>query len=478
MAGGQKEACAAERYLRESEGKGDEAMQAHQTDFSKGSVYRNILEVAIPMTIAQVLNLLYNIVDRIYLGRIPETGTLSLTGVGLCFPIITLISAFTLLFGNGGGPLCAMELGKKNKEEAGKLMGNTFALLVLTGALLTVFGLAFYKPVLYVFGASDTTFPFARDYIRIYLLGTVFVMVSVGMNPFVNCQGFGNMGMLTVLIGAVMNIILDPLFIFVLGLGVKGAAIATILSQFISAAWVISFLRGKKVELTLQRKDMKLQWERVGRITSLGLSGFMMAFTNGLVQVACNSTLQQYGGDLYVGVMTILNSVREIFTMPVTGITNGASPVMSFNYGEKAFERVKKAIKFETLVCVIYTFAAWGVLRLFPEIFIRLFNNDKELIQASIPALHIYFFGFCFMALQFSGQCVFVALGKAKKATFFSILRKGIIVVPLTFLLPRVAGLGVDGVFWAEPISNLLGGTACFATMLATVLPELKEKKN
>lgn len=451
-------------------------MQAHQTDFSKGSVYKNILEVAIPMTIAQILNLLYNIVDRIYLGRIPETGTLSLTGVGLCFPVITLISAFTLLFGNGGGPLCAMELGRRNHKEAGKLMGNTFSMLILTGFVLTVLGLVFYKPILYAFGASDTTFPYASSYIRIYLFGTVFVMISVGMNSFVNCQGFGNMGMLTVLIGAVMNILLDPVLIFIFHMGVRGAAVATIVSQGCSAAWVLRFLTGKKAILRLKREDMVIDWRRVRQITSLGLSGFMMAFTNGLVQVACNSTLQQYGGDLYVGVMTILNSVREIFTMPVTGLSNGASPVMSFNYGEKAYKRVKQAIKFSTSVCVTYTFIAWGILRLFPGMFIRLFNEEQVLIEASIPALHIYFFGFCFMALQFSGQAVFVALGKAKKATFFSLLRKAFIVVPLTFLLPRIGNLGVDGVFWAEPISNLLGGMACFITMLITVLPELKEK--
>lgn len=448
-------------------------MKAHQTDFSKGSVYRNILEVAVPMTIAQVLNLLYNIVDRMYLGRIPKTGTYALTGVGLCFPIITLISAFTLLFGNGGGPLCAMELGKGNREEAGKLMGNTFSMLLLTGVLLTVIGMVFYKPILYLFGASDVTFPYARSYIRIYLVGTLFVMITVGMNPFINSQGFGNVGMLTVLIGAVLNIVLDPFFIFALGMGVRGAALATVLSQLCSAIWVLRFLTGRRASLRLQRGDMRIQWRRVRAIMSLGLSGFMMSFTNGLVQIACNATLQNYGGDLYVGVMTILNSVREIFTMPVTGITNGASPVMSFNYGEKAYGRVKQAIKFVALVTVCYTLFAWGILKVMPEVFIRLFNDEADLLQAAVPALHIYFFGFCFMALQFAGQCVFVALGKSRKATFFSLFRKVIIVVPLTVLLPRIGGLGVDGVFWAEPISNLIGGTACFVTMLLTVLPEL-----
>lgn len=451
-------------------------MKTHQTDFSHGSVYRNILEVAVPMTFAQLLNLLYNIVDRMYIGRIPEVGTLALTGVGLCFPIITLITAFTYLFGNGGAPLCAMERGRGNDEEAEKLMGNTFTMLLITGVILMVIGFVFYKPILYLFGASDVTFPYAGEYITVYLFGTLFVMISLGMNPFINSQGFGNMGMLTVLLGAVMNIVLDPLFIFVFGMGVRGAAVATVLSQFISAAWVLRFLTGKRAVLHLKKEAMKIQWRRVRNIMALGVSGFIMAFTNSLVQIVCNATLQVYGGDLYVGIMTVLNSVREIFTMPVMGLTNGASPVMSYNYGERAYGRVKKAIGFITVVCAAYTLVAWGILQVIPEFFIHLFNSEPELVSKGVPALHIYFFGFVFMALQFSGQSVFVALGKARKATFFSLFRKVIIVVPLTILLPMLDSLGVDGVFWAEPISNLLGGCACFFTMLLTVLPELKNR--
>ena len=452
-------------------------MRAHQTDFSRGNVYRNILEVAIPLTLAQLLNLLYNVVDRIYIGRIPEVGTLALTGVGLCFPVISLVTAFTYLYGNGGSPLCAMERGRGNKEEAEKIMGNSFILLVYTGVILMTLGFIFYKPFLYLFGASDATFPYAGSYMRIYLLGTVFVMISVGMNPFINSQGFGNIGMLTVLIGAVLNIILDPVFIFVFHMGVQGAALATILSQFCSALWVLRFLTGKRAVLKLKKEAFRLRWKRVKSILGLGVSGFIMAFTNSLVQIVCNSTLQTFGGDIYVGVMTVLSSVRDICTMPVMGLTNGASPVMSFNYGEKAYDRVKKAIRFVTVICVTYTFAAWGLLKLIPEVFIHIFNTDPQLVVRSIPALHIYFFGFCFMALQFTGQSVFVALGKSKQATFFSLLRKAIIVVPLTLILPHMAGLGVDGVFWAEPVSNLFGGCACFFTMLATVMPELKKEK-
>ena len=419
-------------------------MKVHQTDFSKGNVYRNILEVAIPMTLAQLLNLLYNVVDRMYIGRIPGAGTTALTGVGVCFPLITLITAFTYLYGNGGSPLCSMELGREHHEEA---------------------------------EASDTTFAYAREYIRIYLIGTPFVMISLGLNPFINAQGFGNMGMLTVLIGAVLNIVLDPLFIFVLHMGVKGAALATIISQMCSGIWVLRFLTGKKAILHLKKEAMKLQWKRVKAILSLGVSAFVMQFTNSLVQIFCNSTLQVWGGDIYVGVMTVLTSIREIVTMIVHGLTNGSAPVMSFNYGEKAYGKVKQAIKFVTVTCFCYAMFVWGIIKVMPGFFIRIFNSQPEMITRGVPALHIYFFGFCFMALQFTGQSVFVALGKSKRATFFSIFRKVIIVVPLTVFLPHIGNLGVDGVFWAEPISNLIGGCACFFTMLLTILPELKEGK-
>ena len=356
-------------------------------------------------------------------------------------------------------------------------MGNTFAMLMLTAAVLMAAGYLFYRPVLYAFGASDITFPYASVYIRIYLAGTFFVMISLGMNPFINSQGFARTGMLTVLIGAVLNIFLDPLLIFGLHMGVSGAAVATIFSQFCSALWVLKFLTGKRSELHLRRSSMKLSAVRVRSIISLGVSGFVMAFTNSLVQVVCNTTLHTWGGDIYVGVMTVLNSIREIFSMPIMGLVNGSTPVMSFNYGAGSFDRVKKAIRFITLAGFVFTTSVWLLLRVAPEPFIRIFNSDPLMIEKGIPALHIYFFGFCFMVFQFSGQATFVALGKAKRATFFSLLRKAFIVVPLTILLPHIGNLGVDGVFWAEPISNVVGGCACFFTMLKTVMPELSEKK-
>ena len=453
-------------------------MKAHQTDFSKGNVYKNILELAVPMTMAQLINLLYNIVDRVYIGRIPEQGTLALTGLGLCFPIITMVSAFANLFGMGGAPLCSIERGKGEIREAEKIMGTSFSMMILCGVLLTILGLIFNRPILYAFGASDATYPFARDYTMIYLCGSVFVMIGLGMNSFINSQGFGQMGMLTVLLGAVTNIILDPIFIFVFGMGVKGAALATIISQFLSAIWVLKFLTGKRAILKLHLKTMKVKWHRLREIVGLGLSGFIMSVTSSAVQVVCNASLQSYGGDLYVGVMTILNSIREILSMPVQGITNGATPVLGFNYGAGNFEKVKKAIRFMSVVCVVITTVSWLILILFPEFFIRIFNNEPEMIQASVEAIQLYFFGFFMMALQFAGQTVFVSLGKAKQAVFFSLLRKAVIVIPLTLMLPQIGSLGVKGVFIAEPVSNFIGGLACFITMLCMVLPELSGKNS
>ncbi|MDR1376642.1 MAG: MATE family efflux transporter [Synergistaceae bacterium] len=451
-------------------------MNARQTDFSAGSVSRNILEVALPMMIAQVLHLLYNIVDRIYIGRIPGTGALALTGIGLCFPVITFVNSFSNLFGLGGAPLCSMARGRGDAKEAEKIMGTCFSMLCYTGILLTALGLIFYKPILYLLGASDNTFPFAGEYIRIYLWGNLFVMIGLGMNPFINSQGFGQTGMMTVLFGAVANIILDPIFIFVFHMNIRGAAIATVLSQFLSALWVMKFLTGNQAVLKLRFESMKVRWFRLKRILALGFSNFVMGMTTSLVQMICNVTVQIYGGDLYVGVMTVVNSVREIFLLPVSGLTNGAIPVMSFNYGGKAFDRVRKAIGFVFIAGIGYTSLAWLAIFCFPSIFIRLFSDDPVLIAAGIPSLRIYFFGFLLMSLHFAGQNTFVALGRSKQAIFFSLFRKVIVVVPLTLILPKLWGLGIDGVFWAEPVSNILSGLGCSATLWVTVMPELRAR--
>lgn len=451
--------------------------QEMKNDFSKGSVVKNILNLAVPMTLAQLINVLYNIVDRIYIGRIPDHATLSLTGIGLSLPMITMVTAFANLFGMGGAPLCSIERGRGNLEETEKIMGNSFSMMMLFGVLLTGVGLLFKKPLLYAFGASDATWPFADAYITIYMLGSIFVMVGLGMNSFINSQGFGRIGMCTVLLGAAANLVLDPIFIFGLDMRIRGAALATVISQALSAAWILWFLTGKKAILRLKLSCMKPEFKRIKEITALGMSGFTMAITNCTVQVVCNATLQVYGGDLYVGIMTVINSLREVAIMPVHGVTNSAQPVMGFNYGAREYKRVKKAIVFTSVFSIFYTTLVWALLHGFPEFFIRMFNQDPALIEAGIPALRLYFFGFFMMSLQFAGQAVFVALGKSRQAVFFSIFRKVVIVTPLTLFLPSLLHMGTDGVFIAEPISNFVGGAACFGTMMLTVWRELTRKQ-
>lgn len=446
-------------------------------DFSKGSIARNILGLALPMTLAQLINVLYSIVDRIYIGHLPDVSADALTGIGLSLPIITIITAFSNLFGMGGAPLCSIARGSHEEARAEKVMGNSFTMLLLSGAVLMILCLAFKRPLLYLFGASDVTYPYADQYISIYLLGTLFVMTSLGMNNFINAQGFGRMGMMTVLLGAVLNIVLDPVLIFVFDMGVRGAAIATVISQGASALWVLLFLTGKRAILRLNRKAMLPDGKLIREITLLGTSGFIMSVTNGTVQIVCNAVLARWGGDLYVGIMTVINSVREIITMPVTGLTSGAQPVIGYNYGAGCYRRVKDSIRFMTVSCIVFTVAVWAVLFFEPRFFLHLFTQESTLIENGIPAMRIYFCGIFMMALQFAGQSTYVALNRPKQAVFFSLFRKVIIVVPLTILLPFIGGLGTDGVFLAEPVSNVVGGTASFVTMLITVWPTLKEKK-
>lgn len=447
-----------------------------ETDFSQGSVRGNILRLAGPMILAQLINLLYNIIDRMYIGHLPENATLALTGLGLTFPILMFVTAFSNLFGMGGAPLFSIARGKEDDKRASDIMGTTFTMLLLTGIVLTVLGLIFKKPLLYLFGASDNTFPFADAYLSIYLLGSTFVMFSLGMNNFINSQGFARKGMMTVLIGAILNIILDPIFIFLLDMGVRGAALATILSQFVSALWVLRFLSGSEALIRLTRKSMRIDFPLLKEIMALGTSGFVMSCTNSAVQVVCNASLQSFGGDIYVGVMTVINSIREVVTMPAQGLTNAAQPVLGFNYGAGKYKNVREGISFMSISCIVYTTLIWIILLLFPRPFIHLFNRNEELIALGVTAMTIYFFGFFMMSFQFAGQSTFVALGYSKHAVFFSLFRKVIIVIPLTVLLPHIAGLGVHGIFLAEPISNFIGGGACFITMMRTVWPKLKQK--
>lgn len=452
-------------------------MTAVENDFSKGSVVQNIINLAVPMTLAQLINVLYNIVDRIYIGRIPGGGSLPLTGVGLCLPIISMVMAFANLFGMGGAPLCSIQRGRGNVDEAERIMGNSFSMMILFGIGLTVLGLLLKRPMLYLFGASDHTYPYASQYVTIYLLGSLFVMTGLGMNSFINSQGFGKTGMMTVLLGAAANIILDPIFIFVFSMGVQGAALATVISQGLSAAWILRFLTGRKTILRLRLRAMKLEKKRVLAIMGLGLSGFTMSITNSLVQIVCNATLRNFGGDLYVGAMTVINSIREVVQLPVQGLTNSSQPVMGYNYGAGKYGRVREAIRFSSIVAIVYTCAIWAGLYFAPRFFIGIFSREPDLLRIGVPAMHIYYFGFFMMSLQMAGQSVFVALGRARNAIFFSIFRKVIIVFPLTVILPRLWGLGTDGVFLAEPVSNFIGGAACYMTMFLTVWKELERKE-
>ena len=442
-------------------------MTAPQNDFSRGSIPRNIMGLALPMTAAQLVNVLYSVVDRIYLGHLPESDSLALTGLGITMPIVSILMGFANLCGTGGAPLCSISRGRGDDQEAERVMGNAFLLLLILGGACTAFFLALKEPVLVLFGASPDTLPYADGYLSVYLWGTLFVMISLGMNPFINAQGFGRTGMMTVLLGAVVNIVLDPVLIFGLGMGVRGAALATIFSQGLSAAWVMAFLTGKKAILRLRRAHIRLEAGRTQKIVSLGLSGFFVNMTNSLVQVVCNATLQHYGGDTYVGVMTIINTIREVFIMPVQGLTNGSQPVEGYNYGARLYSRVRQAVRFTVGVTVGYSALFWAAAMLFPGALIQVFKSEPAILEAGVPAMRIYFAMFLFMSLQIAAQGSFVGLGRAKQSIFFSLLRKAAINAPLTLILPL--WIGTTGVFAAEAVSQLVGGAACFTTMYFTL---------
>ena len=447
-----------------------------RVDFENGTVTGNILEAALPMLVAQILNLLYNIVDRIYIARIAEVGTAALGAVGLCFPLIVIITAFANLFGNGGAPLFAIQRGQKDERKAVAIMNTSFTMVCASAIVLMVVGFLFARPILILFGASDNSLVYALPYMMIYLLGTLPSMVAVGMNPFINAQGYSLIGMCSVAVGAGANLLLDPLFIFGLGFGVRGAAIATVLSQCLSAIFVFHFLTKKselKVRL-LKKNEIAACMGYAKNIISLGMAGFIMQLTNSLVTICCNNVLSVTGGDIYISVMTIVSSVRQLVETPIHAMSEGSSPILSYNYGARRPARVRKAGMVMGAMILAYSAVIWSIIILEPRPLIRIFSSDAQLIKDAVPALNQYFAAFIFMDLQYMGQTVFKSLNKKKQAIFFSLLRKVFIVVPLTYLMPYALHMGTDGVFLAEPVSNVIGGTLCFATMLITVLPELK----
>ena len=447
-----------------------------QIDFENGTVTKNIFSAAIPMLVAQILNLLYNIVDRIYIARIPGIGTTALGAVGICFPLIMIITAFANLFGSGGAPLFSINRGMKENEKAQIVMNTSFTMVCASGVILMAIGLTFSRPLLLLFGASEDALVCAYPYMMIYLIGTVPSMIATGMNPFINAQGYATTGMLSVAIGAVSNLILDPLFIFVLGFGVCGAAIATVLSQCLSAAYVLIFLE-KKAEMKarlLKKKELHSCKKYAQNIVSLGTAGFIMQLTNSLVTICGNNVLGVIGGDVYISVMTIVSSVRQMVETPIYAINEGTSPILSYNYGAHRSALVRKAMVTMAMMILVYTAVMWSVIIFVPDYLIAIFSSDKLLLKDAVPALKTYFAAFIFMDLQYIGQTVFKSLNKKKQAIFFSLLRKVFIVVPLTYLFPYAFKMGTDGVFMAEPVSNVIGGGLCFVTMLMTVLPELK----
>lgn len=429
-----------------------------------------MVQLAIPSVAAQIVNMLYNIVDRIYIGNIPEIGAVALTGVGVTFPIIMLISAFAALAGMGGAPLASIALGAGNKREAEKILGNALTLLLATAAVLTVVFSIYMEPMLYRFGASDATIGYALDYITVYLMGTLFVQLALGLNTFISAQGKATIAMLSVLIGAVLNIVLDPIFIFVFQMGVKGAAIATVISQAVSAAWVLGFLCSRHSVLRIRPDTMRPQLKVVGRITGLGVAPFIMQSTESLVSVVLNSGLQAYGGDLYVGSMTILQSVMQMIVMPIQGITQGTQPIMGYNFGAGNYGRVRDTFKLLLKVTLTATCVCCLLVVLLPGVFARMFTPDPALIELVSRTMPIFFAGIWAFGAQLACQTTFMALGQAKTSLFLALLRKVILLVPLAILLPRLTG-SVMSIYVSEPVADILAS----ATTLTLFLSQRKK---
>ena len=446
-------------------------------DMGSGSVKRWMVKMAVPAVIGQVVNLLYNIVDRIYIGHISGIGGSALTGVGLFTPILMLITAFAMLAGAGGAPRAAIAMGKGSREEAEKIMANCFTVLLILAVILTAVFSVFLPSLLRLFGASDVTLPYGTTYGRIYILGSIFVLTVMGMNPFLTTQGFSRMSMMTTVIGAGINIVLDPIFIFVLDLGVAGAALATVLSQAVSAVWILKFLTGKKTLLKLKPGNMTLERKIIAPCLGLGVSSFVMVSTESLLSISFTSSLSRYGGDVAVGAMTVLTSINQLITMPMQGVCQGGQPLMSFNYGAKKLNRVKEAFLCQFLTCVTYTAVFWSLLMLFPNAFAGIFTSDTALVEYTAWAIRVFLAGCFSVGFQLSCQQAFVALGQAKTSLIMACLRKLILLIPLIFILPLFFENQAFAVFLAEPVSDILSAvvtTAVFARFFRKLMKEGK----
>lgn len=441
-------------------------------------VGRLLFSMAFPAIIAQIINVLYNIVDRMYIGHIPDIGADALTGVGVTMPLIMVISAFAALVSMGGAPRASIKMGMKDKNAAERILGNCTSALVIVALILTALVLLFGKQMLMMFGASENTIGYALDYMNIYAMGTIFVQLSLGLNAFITAQGFAKTSMLTVTIGAVTNIILDPILMFGFGMGVKGAALATIISQAISAVWVIWFLMGKRSQLTIRKENLKIDLKVFLPCIALGMSPFVMQATESILVITFNSSLQHYGGDLAVGAMTILSSVMQFSILPIMGLTQGAQPIISYNYGAKNLSRVKETFVLLLKSTLVYSTLLWLMVMLFPQIFAGMFTGDARLIAATISALKIYMAASLLLAVQISCQQTFIALGNAKISIFLALLRKVILLIPLIFILPQFIEDKVTAVFLAEPIADIIAVTVTsviFAMQFKKLLGESSE---
>lgn len=434
-------------------------MPKKSNDLGNDSVGRLVVRLAFPAIIAQLVNALYNIVDRIYIGHIPEVGDLALTGLGLCFAIIMFVSAMAALVGVGGGSRASILMGDGDMEGANEILGNCAALILLISAGSTVLFQLTKEPLLYLFGASPNTIDYAVSYLGIYLWGSIFVQIALGMNNFITIQGFSTISMATVLVGAVVNIVLDPIFIFGLNMGVRGAALATVIAQGVSAAWVVVFLLGKRTKLKLQCQFFRLKGSVILPVVALGVSPFIMQSTESLVTVSFTSSLYRYGGDPAVGAMTICSSIMQVLSMVFMGLAQGTQPIVGFNYGAGKTGRVRQAFRILIVSSLIYAMCMWGLIMLFPQMFVGLFNNKPELVEITTWALRIYLAGFFLLSIQFSCQQTFVALGQAKISLFLALLRKIILLIPLIFILPLFLSDKVFAVFLAEPMADVLAAT-------------------
>ena len=447
------------------------------TNLGEGSIPSLLAKLAIPAVVAQVVNLLYNIVDRIYIGHISGIGASALTGVGLFTPILMLINAFAMLAGSGGAPRAAIYMGKKDNNTAEKIVGNCFLFLMICAVFLTAVFYITAPKLLVLFGASSVTLSYAVSYARIYILGSVFVLIVLGMNLFITTQGFAKISMLTTVIGAVINIILDPVFIFVLGMGVRGAALATVISQAVGAEWILRFLKGDKTILKLKMSNLRLKADIIGPCLALGISSFVMMSTESILSISFTSSLSKFGGDVAVGAMTIITSTSQLILMPVQGICQGGQPIISFNYGANKNDRVKKAFFTQFKVCIIFTCVCWGIMMLFPQIFAGMFTSDAELVKYTAWALRIYMAGIFSIGFQISCQQSFMALGQAKVSLILACLRKLILLIPLIFILPFILPDKVFAVFLAEPVSDIIAAAVTTTVFMVKFNGILEHKR-